>query len=145
MMTLAKFYDMIDRNAKVTLKDGKTGTALYTGSAKAIPDRYDNAIVADFQMNDAGRLTFKLRLREKQARDPHWKEGTIKVGGSYYHYWAKVYEGSSQYGIDGGQISKLMIKRNDEIVANYDRGWDVEPVDEDTEAALAIIQHEYDE
>ena len=25
-----------------------------------------------------------------------------------------------------------MLKRNGEIVCNYDRGWDVQPVDEDT-------------
>ena len=33
----------------------------------------------------------------------------------------------------------MMIKRGGEIVCNYDRGWDVEAVDEDTEFALAIL------
>ena len=36
-----------------------------------------------------------------------------------------------------------MIRRDSEIVANYDRGWDVEPVDEDTKIALESILHEY--
>lgn len=36
-------------------------------------------------------------------------------------------EPSEEYGIDGGKISKLWIKntKTGEIVANYDRGWDV--------------------
>ena len=37
----------------------------------------------------------------------------------------------------------LMIRRNGEIVCNYDRGWDVEPGDPDTQMALEILLHEY--
>jgi hypothetical protein len=44
---------------------------------------------------------------------------------------------------DKGRISKLMLKRKEEIIANYDRGWDIEPVDEDTEIALAILLLEH--
>ena len=47
------------------------------------------------------------------------------------------------YGIDGGRISKLMLKRNGVIAYNYDRGPDLEPVDEETEMALAILMKEY--
>ena len=68
-----------------------------------------------------------------------WKEGTILISGKGYRYWVKHYEESSQFGIDGGRISKLMIKRGGEIVCNYDRGWDIKPVGEDTEFALAIL------
>ena len=75
-----------------------------------------------------------------------WHEDTIgvpKKEGGYMvvHYWVKAYDEGSQYGIDGGRISKLMIKRQGDIVCNYDRGWDVEPVDEDTQLALEIILH----
>lgn len=37
-------------------------------------------------------------------------------------------EPSSEYGIDGGKISKLWIKnmKTNKVVANYDRGWDTE-------------------
>ena len=45
-----------------------------------------------------------------------WKEGSIKVNGEIFHYWMKQYEGGSQWGIDGGRISKLMLKRNGKIV-----------------------------
>jgi hypothetical protein len=68
-----------------------------------------------------------------------WKEGTIKIQNSVFHYWVKVYDEPSRFGIDGGRISKLMLKRKNEIVCNYDRGWDMKPVDEDVEAALQIL------
>lgn len=68
-----------------------------------------------------------------------WNEGSIKVKNSIFHYWIKVYEEPFQFGIESGKISKLMLKRNGEIVCSYDRGWDIEPVDEDTQIALSIL------
>ena len=70
-----------------------------------------------------------------------WKEGRILINHRGYHYWIKQWDEGSEYGIDGGRISKLMIKRGDEVVCNYDRGWDVDPQDDDTRMALAIILH----
>ena len=73
-----------------------------------------------------------------------WVEGSIKVGDSIFHYWVKHYEvPSEEYGIDGGRISKLMLKRNGEIAYNYDRGPDIEPVDEETALAFSILLKEY--
>lgn len=72
-----------------------------------------------------------------------WKEGTIGINQKGYLFWVKHFEEGSHWGIDGGRISKLMIKREGEIVCNYDRGWDVKPVDEDTEMALAILMKDY--
>ncbi|GAA0493060.1 hypothetical protein IRB23M11_01980 [Alkalibacterium sp. m-11] len=72
-----------------------------------------------------------------------WREGSIKVQDSIIHYWVKCYENGSEFGIDEGRISKLMLKRNGKIIANYDRGWDIEPVDEDAEIALAILLMEH--
>ena len=80
-----------------------------------------------------------------------WSEGTIGIPDANIkdkytvcHYWVKHYEEPSEtYGINGGKISKLMIKRGGEIVCNYDRSWDVNPVDEDTEFALAILMKDY--
>ena len=68
-----------------------------------------------------------------------WKEGALRVNESTFHYWMKVFEEVSQFGIDGGRVSKLMLKRNNEVVCNYDRDWDIKPVDSDTELALAIL------
>ena len=70
-----------------------------------------------------------------------WREGSIKIGEDIFRYWIKQYGGGSVYGIEGGRISKLMIKRNGKIVCNYNRGWDINPVDEDTQIALEIILH----
>lgn len=44
-----------------------------------------------------------------------------------YEFQAKVYEVGSAFGIKGGKISKLQIKKDDVVVLNYDRGWDVRP------------------
>ena len=70
-----------------------------------------------------------------------WKEGSLKVHNSVFHYWMKQHDEGSQYGINGGRISKLTLKRSGAIVCNYDRGWDVEPVDPDTQLALEILLH----
>ena len=40
-----------------------------------------------------------------------WKEGSIRVNGEVFHYWMKQYDKGSEWGIDGGCISKLMLKR----------------------------------
>lgn len=70
-----------------------------------------------------------------------WKEGSLKVYSSIFHYWIKFYDEGSKFGIEGGRISKLMLKRDGKIVCNYDRGWDVEPVDEETQLAYEILVH----
>lgn len=79
-----------------------------------------------------------------------WNEGTIgipqKDGSSKIaHYWVKAFEEGSEWGINGGKISKLSIKIDGEWVANYDRGWDVKPADDDEAAQLAycILLNEY--
>ena len=73
-----------------------------------------------------------------------WHEGTIGVpkgDGKYtvVHYWVKAYDEGSQYGIDGGRISKLTLKISGEVVYNYDRGLDVPPQNEAAETALTTM------
>ena len=85
---------------------------------------------------------------EKAEEKNMWHEGTIGVpkgDGKYtfVHYWVKAYDEGSQYGIDGGRISKLTLKISGEVVYNYDRGLDVPPQNEAAEMALAILMHEY--
>ena len=80
-----------------------------------------------------------------------WSEGTIgipdaKDKGKYTvcHYWVKHYEEpSEEYGIGGGKISKLMIKINGTVTANYDRGWDIEPETENAQLALLAIMNNF--
>lgn len=76
-----------------------------------------------------------------------WHEGVIGVpkNGGYVSvkYSVKSYDEGSIYGIDEGRISKLWLSINGQQVANYDRGWDMEPTCEEAEFALAILLHEY--
>lgn len=72
-----------------------------------------------------------------------WKEGVIGFEGKIYRYQAKVYDEPSQFGICEGRISKCCISRDGEWVANYDRGWDMKPVDKAVEAVLEIIKASY--
>ena len=69
------------------------------------------------------------------------KDGSRKIA----HYWVKAFEEGSEWGINGGKISKLSIKIDGEWVANYDRGWDVKPADDDEAAQLAycILLNDY--
>lgn len=69
------------------------------------------------------------------------KDGSRKIA----HYWVKAYEEGSAYGIDEGKISKLLITIGDKTIVNYDRGWDIEPAEDDEAAqiALAILIKEY--
>lgn len=41
-----------------------------------------------------------------------------------YRFHAKIGDAGSKYGIDGGRISKLEVKKGKESVIHYDRGWD---------------------
>ena len=77
-----------------------------------------------------------------------WHEGVIgaPVNGEMIacKYWVKAFpEPSSEWGIDGGRISKLAIQVNGKWTCNYDRGWDIEPEDEATQIAYMILLQEY--
>lgn len=74
-----------------------------------------------------------------------WEEGTITIYGEHkYLYSAKVFVLPSEFGINGGRISKLAICKDDgsgewnnnNVVYNYDRGLDLTPIDDN--AALAL-------
>ena len=78
-----------------------------------------------------------------------WREGTIGVMGedgkyTAVHYWYKHFDDPSEaFGIDGGRISKLMLKQDGKIVYNYDRGLDIAPQTREAERALAILMYEH--
>ena len=68
-----------------------------------------------------------------------WENGDLIYKGRKYEYTAKVYETGSKFGINKGRISKLTINREGIIVLNYDRGWDIRAVDDDTYAVLNFL------
>ena len=80
-----------------------------------------------------------------------WLEGTIgipedKTAGKKYmtvHYVVKVYDEPSKFGINNGKISKLQLKQDGEVVAKYDRGWDIRPTTKEAEIALCILLNQH--
>ena len=68
-----------------------------------------------------------------------WKQGIINYNGKRYGYEIKVYDEGSEFGINGGRISKLEIRCKGEKVAHYDRGWDMEPVNGEAATVTAIL------
>lgn len=57
----------------------------------------------------------------------NWVTGEVD-GGSYY-FEAKLYDVGSQYGINGGRVSKLYLHECSpkKYFVEYDRGWGTEP------------------
>ena len=76
-----------------------------------------------------------------------WSEGIIAspTTGNKYKYWVKHYEEGSQFGIDGGKVSKLTIRKlyDSRDLVNYDRGWDIEPATDEVKAVYSIILEKY--
>ena len=78
-----------------------------------------------------------------------WETGRIVVNGVLYSFEAKVYEDGSPFGINGGPISKLYVRKmfmSDGYVLIYDRGWNGNEPQEGTiqkeilDTALAAIE-----
>ena len=91
-----------------------------------------------------------MTKREREEYRRLFKEGTIgipfgKGETKIAHWWAKVYDEGSAYGINEGRISKLMIKIDGKTTLSYDRGWDIEPDENDqaTMVVYSIILQEY--
>lgn len=78
----------------------------------------------------------------KEGTIGNLKDGNVK---EICHYWVKYYDEPSDYGINGGRISKLRIEKNGVATCVYDRGWDIEPEAEDqmTQMALCILLNNY--
>lgn len=72
-----------------------------------------------------------------------WTTGKLEINGEEVKYCLKHFEESSIYGIDEGRISKLELRMGYQIVANYDRGWDVEPANEIAKTVLQQLLETY--
>jgi hypothetical protein len=58
-----------------------------------------------------------------------WSKGTIAIPDAGKHeYWVKHYDCASDYGINGGKVSKMVIRKAGESrdLYSYDRGLDVD-------------------
>ena len=56
-----------------------------------------------------------------------------------YNYQIKHFSEGSVFGIDEGKISKLHISKDGRTVVNYERGWDIEPVDSEARAVYETL------
>jgi len=68
-----------------------------------------------------------------------WTKGTING----YEYCMKHFEEGSEYGINGGRISKLDIRKDGKIYAGYDRGWDIKPAGKEIIAVFKELLNKY--
>ena len=68
-----------------------------------------------------------------------WTRGTIRINGITVKYCVKHFEEGSEFGIEGGRISKLSCRVGDEEILNYERGWDIKPKTELARKALARL------
>ena len=101
-----------------------------------------NVMLAAYEL---GKKDSEMPTKASKPADGEtgWKKGILDAVGEKVDYWAKVYEEPSEFGINGGRISKLMLKHNGTIILNYDRGWDVKPTDEISKAAYQQILKMY--
>lgn len=85
-----------------------------------------------------GHVEPRVRL-DDPGSDAVWQKGRIEPGG--YRFEAKAYGLPSEFGIEGGCISKLTVtdrwSRNEIML--YDRGWIVEPHTDAHKAILKLI------
>jgi len=73
----------------------------------------------------------------KFTRDRNWVVGECEG----YSFEAKLYDRGSEFGINDGRISKLLIRNKaGEWIANYDRGWDIKPKTEDDNAIYKAVK-----
>jgi len=94
-----------------------------------------------------------LTVNCKPSEHP-WVEGTLEKiepdqshTENSYRFQAKVYDEGSKFGIDNGCISKLAVWKNRpghinfsrDVIANYDRGWDIQPTDAAEKEVLRTI------
>ena len=68
-----------------------------------------------------------------------WGHGTLNG----YEYWVKHYSEGSQFGIDGGKISKLSIRKDGRELYNFDRGLDFDNLDDGGRAVYDELLKRY--
>ena len=96
--------------------------------------------------NEGGQKARKTKEETKM-----WHEGTIgspigRKDTQVAHFWVKTSEEADEtYGINGGKIIKMQIKIDGKTVVNYDRGWDIEPDENDEMILIAysILLNDY--
>ena len=91
-----------------------------------------------------------MRGFSKEMGGQFWHEGRFDLNGSEIHWQAKVYPSSSEFGIDGGRVSKLWVSqlppgevRYWQEVAYYDRGWCTQPLTPEAKQAVDQVLKQF--
>lgn len=80
-----------------------------------------------------------LTLTKGTESGSPWISGKID-GMPGYTFKAKLYDQPSKFGIDGGKISRLQVRKDGEQTLSYDRGWDQRPTTSEGREALRRIR-----
>lgn len=80
-----------------------------------------------------------------------WEDGFFIIDGVKFLYQAKVFDLGSEFGINGGRISKLQVVMDisenpwtwNNTIINYDRDWDIRPRTEIEKKALQYLLNLY--
>jgi len=69
-----------------------------------------------------------------------WEEVCfISESGRRVECQIKHFDECSRFGIDGGRISKLLMLAGGQVVASYDRGWDIRPAGGDIQGIYKAL------
>ena len=68
-----------------------------------------------------------------------WTQGIING----FEFEVKHFDEGSEFGINGGRISKLFIKKAGKIYASFERGWGVHPSDKESKAVYKELIKRY--
>lgn len=92
----------------------------------------DNQIngLYETELNESQNLKLK-----NASKDPTWITGKVNVDDKSYDVQAKVYMEDSNFGIDNGKISKLIVynPKDNTTIIDYDRRWNKKPDDKSSE------------
>lgn len=89
---------------------------------------------------DNTKIPAGIAIDGDKADESGWIKGRITTMPGY-EFAAKQYDAPSKFGIEGGKISKLEIRKEGDVVMNYDRGWDVKPDTPEQKEALHRIRN----
>lgn len=72
-----------------------------------------------------------------------WTKGRMQIGKDMVRFVVKHFDEGSEYGINGGRISKLWVAINGEPEVMYERGWCQKPKSAVAKKAFKALMKKY--
>ncbi len=136
--------NMFDCHAvmRIAEREGWHELADYLSDKKNWPE-YNHLILTGDK--EGGAIDTRYNITQAEFFGRNWLSG--KIGN--LNFQAKVYKEDSRFGINNGNVSKLMVwPEYGPIIVNYDRGWDIKPKNAEEEKIVQTIldycSHVYD-